>query len=812
MRGLDSLDSMTGYLSPRLEKFDPEYLTHYVSSPSRCLKVVRGLAFTGCAVFCVLLYTSVATHSDWNYVPSSLTTNTTTGVTTTKITTSTTPYKTTSQSKEQGKGSLWGQKKPQYYTIHTNEPYDIDTALRTVLNLCPDEVYYNVLTLPITTGGEAKLHETGVRVRMFKKYFDAWEALHVVTDSLSDTAFVRDDILRHIRDSKDVSPFTSGSRIEAMRQYETYRSFLSNMSSTLFPWTNPYFSDHMTLHGHMYNAGRGIVISGSNSQASYIKTAISSFRAMGCTLPVEIMYLGDSDLSEDTRMELETIPDVVTRDVKKMVNDQGWELEGWAGKAFAAFLSSFREVILLDADVLFFNDPALMFEEPGYVETGALFFTDRTVFAQDKRTFLRKIMPKPVSNKLKESRWWLGETGENQESGVVVVDKWRHFLSIFLTARLNGPDRSDTDAGQGTYSFWWGDKETWWIGFELAGDTDYHFHQGGTGNMGTVTNTEPIEKKEDKEEDKQEEKKENQDDTSKEDTTADENPHTTDTDDFEHNLAKLEENQPDKTAEPTVTSVAADLENNLKQLQSDQAVHTEEPTVARLAGEVKPDTETGSNVEFLAPAPDADDVMKAIKAAEAARAARLPTEEGHYLPVLENVQPADESGAAESATATEGSPAATEEPESDRARSRRHLTKRDSWFDIAMETKRTNLTGPGMLDLPDQNIILCSPQLLHLSRDGRPLWFNGWIQDNKHDASSDVSVFEFFMSEKRKDNEWAEWIIGADNMCCLKGDDLHMMNDKELKALELIVDIAKENGSLKEVLDKERKANKNIAD
>jgi alpha 1,3-mannosyltransferase len=129
-----------------------------------------------------------------------------------------------------------------------------------------------------------------------------------------------------------------------------------------------------------------------------------------------------------------------------------------------------------------------------------------------------------------------------------------------------------------------------------------------------------------------------------------------------------------------------------------------------------------------------------------------------------------------------------------------------------METKRTNLTGPGMLDLPGQNIILCSPQLLHLSRDGRPLWFNGWIQDNKHEASSDVSVFEFFMSEKKKDNEWADWIIGADNMCCLKGDDLHAMNDQELKALALIVDIAKENGSLKEVLDKERKANKNIAD
>ncbi|KEQ69860.1 hypothetical protein M436DRAFT_54911 [Aureobasidium namibiae CBS 147.97] len=672
---------MTGSLSPRLEKLDPDYFTNYVSSPSRCLKVVRGLAFTGCALFCVLLYTSVATHSDWNRVPSSLTTNTTTETTITNVTVtnSTTPtivIETSSESREEEGESLRTQEKPQYYTIHSNEPYDIDEALRTVLNLCPDEIYYNALTKPITSGGETKLQETGVRVRMFKKYFDAWETLHVVTDSLSDTAFVRDDILRHIRDSKDISPFTSGSRVEAMRQYETYRSFLSNMSSTLFPWTNPYFSDHMTLHGHMYNAGRGIVISGSDSQAPYIKTAIASFRAMGCTLPVEIMYLGESDLSEDARTELEAIPDVITRDIKKMVNDQGWELEGWAGKAFAAFLSSFREVILLDADVLFFNDPALMFEEPGYIDTGALFFTDRTVFAQDKRSFLRKIMPKPVSKKIKASRWWSGETGENQESGVVVVDKWRHFLSIFLTARLNGPDRRDTDAGQGTYSFWWGDKETWWIGFELAGDTDYHFHQGGTGNMGTVSNIEPMEKPGDKKEDNKEENNDDQENRPSKEEAVDKDPHNSDSDEFEQTLTKL---------------------------QNEQSDHSEEPA-------------------------------------------------------------------------------------------------------------RTNLTGPGMLDLPGQNIILCSPQLLHLSRDGRPLWFNGWIQNNKHDASSDISTFEFFMREKRKDNEWAEWAIGADNMCCLKGDDLHAMNAEELKALDMIVEIAKENGSLKEVLAKERKANKNIAD
>ncbi|KAI5198279.1 hypothetical protein E4T39_06827 [Aureobasidium subglaciale] len=762
---------MTGLLSPRFEKYDAEYLANYVSSPSRCLKVVKGLVFTGCAVFCVLLYTSVATHSDWNIMSPDIGHSTNTNLTIPM--TPTTLVEAATKHKEEVTKSLRPAQVPQYYTIHTNEHYDIDVALRTVLNLCPDEVYYNALTQPIKTGGEEKLHETGVRVRMFKKYFDAWESLHVVTDSFSDTAFVRDDILRYIRDSRHISAFTSGTRVEAMRQYETYRSFLSNMSSILFPWTAPYFSDHMTLHGHMYNAGRGVVISGSNSQASYIKTAISSFRAMGCTLPVEVMYLGDSDLSQDTRDELETIEGVITRDIKKMVSDQGWALEGWAGKAFAAFLSSFREVILLDADVLFFENPESLFDEPGYADTGALFFSDRTVWPQDKKSFLRKILPRPISSKARDSRWWKGVSGENQEAGVVVVDKWRHFLSVFLTARLNGPDRDDSDAGKGSYSFWWGDKETWWIGFELAGDTDYHFHQGGTGNIGTVSNIEPIEKPGKKGKENQEEKHE----PDSSDVAATEPQRSTDKDDFEASLRIFRESEAN-TIDDSITT----------------ASETDTP---------ESDADTDSEAEFLAPASDADDVMRAIKAAEAARASRLSTQPAHFISSKGDDLP-DAAGKGEQ----QDTSSSNTEPE--RALSRRHLTKRDSWFDTAMETKRTNLTGPAMLELKDQNIILCSPQLLHLTTSGRPMWFNGWIQDNKHEASSDVSVFEFFMVEKRKNDEWAEWAVGADNMCCLKGDNLHALNEKELDAMKLVVDIAKENGSLTEMLAQEKKANKNI--
>ena len=72
-------------------------------------------------------------------------------------------------------------------------------------------------------------------------------------------------------------------------------------------------------------------------------------------------------------------------------------------------------------------------------------------------------------------------------------------------ADFAGAENGDSDAGQGTYSLWWGDKETWWLGFELAGDTDYHFHEGETGNLGSLSNTEPIEKPAPSEEEKKDE-------------------------------------------------------------------------------------------------------------------------------------------------------------------------------------------------------------------------------------------------------------------------------------------------------------------
>lgn len=156
----------------------------------------------------------------------------------------------------------------------------------------------------------------------------------------------------------------------------------------------------------------------------------------------------------------------------------------------AMLLSSFREVILLDADVLFFVDPATLLSDPDYLRVGALFFRDRLLSPAERRNFLTKSLPSPLSsNILQSNRWWLGTSNHMQESGVVIVDKWRHFVALLLTTRLNGPDRDGDHASgkKGVYQMMHGDKETFWLSWEMVGDIDYAFYEGHVGQIGILT-------------------------------------------------------------------------------------------------------------------------------------------------------------------------------------------------------------------------------------------------------------------------------------------------------------------------------------
>ncbi|KUI73433.1 Putative alpha-1,3-mannosyltransferase MNN14 [Cytospora mali] len=364
-----------------------------------------------------------------------------------------------------------------------------DEALRRITNLLPGELEIRGLLQPITVTGERRLREFAIRSRKYKKYLEAWEDLHLVPDPEGGT-YIRDDVIQYIHDQHRTTNSADGHNelAEAVHAYEGYRELLVQLSQLLFPYTAPYFPDHMTLHSHLQKGGRGIVLTAGNDQVAYLLTQIPVLRRLGCNLPIEVMYVGDEDMNRDSRQDLEELEGVVTRDVGVMIHAEGWQVASWAAKPFAILLSSFREAIFIDADSFFFKNPEVLFDDPGYVKTGALFFRDRLIMPENKREWLQSILPQPVSRNVKQSRLWVGDSGHQQESGVIVVDKYRHFMALLFTTRMNGPDRDGKqDEGiVGVYDMVYGDKETFWLSWELVGDTGYVFHQGDAGTLGVI--------------------------------------------------------------------------------------------------------------------------------------------------------------------------------------------------------------------------------------------------------------------------------------------------------------------------------------
>lgn len=317
-------------------------------------------------------------------------------------------------------------------------------ALGNILTMLPDQLHMRDFLGPIGGTGEEKLREVGFRARVLKRILKAWEALHLVP--VGDEIYNRNNVVQLLQSRPELARSFNSDHVEIIHTYENYRYFLTHLSMRLFPWIVPYFSELAALHTQFWARSRGIVFTAGDKQAPYLLTSIRSIRNQGCDLPIEVMYLGNDDLSESSRDKLESLPNVVSRDLSLMVHDEGWRLAGWAAKPFAILLSSFREVIFIDADALFFRNPEELFSEPSYQETGALFFKDRLIMPESKKDFLRQILPMPISKQARSSRFWTGESGHMQESGVVVVDKWRHFVALLTVARMNGPDRDGNKA------------------------------------------------------------------------------------------------------------------------------------------------------------------------------------------------------------------------------------------------------------------------------------------------------------------------------------------------------------------------------
>lgn len=267
--------------------------------------------------------------------------------------------------------------------------------------------------------------------------------------------------------------------------------------------------------------GRGIVMSIGDKHVDDTVRLIRLLRALGNKYPIQIVY--NDDISTDTKKKIVTaarnldmtppssyskVSEYLTDDYLsqgKLPPQEVWfvnahsviqdeykgKFHGFSNKFLAMLFNSFEEYILIDADTIMVQNPDFYFNFKGYIEKGAFFFKDRTA-PQFRQTsdgvFFKKISPSlvdsamfdiPIITKHTLEREYFDGMTHYMESGLLVIDRNRHFNSVLMMIQMNFMNPVTTRS--------YGDKEIIWLAFVVNGDEEYHFNKYFAAAIGSLT-------------------------------------------------------------------------------------------------------------------------------------------------------------------------------------------------------------------------------------------------------------------------------------------------------------------------------------
>lgn len=201
---------------------------------------------------------------------------------------------------------------------------------------------------------------------------------------------------------------------------------------------------NLPAYDNVYN-GLGIVIcAGGVDLFASAWICIHVLRQLGCRLPIQIWHLGDDEIDEAMK-ELVRPLNVECIDAYKIrLQHPARILNGWEIKPYAIIHSPFREVLLLDADIIPVVNPEFLFDTNEYKEAGAIFWPDFGRLTRDRSIW--KICGIQYRNE------------PEFETGQIVIHKEKCWRPLLLTMWYN--EHSDF-----YYDHIHGDKETFHMAF-----------------------------------------------------------------------------------------------------------------------------------------------------------------------------------------------------------------------------------------------------------------------------------------------------------------------------------------------------------
>jgi hypothetical protein len=244
-----------------------------------------------------------------------------------------------------------------------------------------------------------------------------------------------------------------------LRPYQE-RSRLDRLVTRLHQ-TNPDFAKNFR-----YKDDYGIVIVVDNHTFVAGILAIWSMRGRGCRLPVIVCHSGDC--LSNTQQEF-----LKKQQLRSLI------VPGYEGqqKINALLQAPFKNVLLINAELLFLSDPTSLFQAPEF-KSGALFWKDRQTrqpfWDQRVINWVQQLVP----YKKGDNRILNKQSGSYQSNDLILLNKSTHHKTLEnLWVMSKNWDIIGSTFGS--------DKELYWICAELAKE-NYAFNDFWPGIIGSI--------------------------------------------------------------------------------------------------------------------------------------------------------------------------------------------------------------------------------------------------------------------------------------------------------------------------------------